>query len=318
VKVLARVPTGRLVVLGEPGAGKTMLMVRLVIDLLGQRASGGPVPFLASVASWNPADQDLRGWLVGQLLIDHPALAGPRRAGMTEPTQAAALLASGLILPILDGLDEIPDQVRGPAISQINDALRPGEQVLVTCRTQQYRDAVRPQGGVEVTLRGAAAIQLCPLGADAVRGYLCDDAAGPVTRARWDPVFAALDTEAPAGQALSTPLMVGLAGAIYNPRPGELTGTLRDPVELRSPALACGAAVDLCYSTRSSSPPTGMIPLLAGRRRTRKGGSCSSPATSNTRSLAPTWPGGSYRKPPVASPSPPRAWSWSWPGPRSG
>ncbi len=29
VDVLARVPTGRLVVLGEPGAGKTMLMVRL-------------------------------------------------------------------------------------------------------------------------------------------------------------------------------------------------------------------------------------------------------------------------------------------------
>jgi hypothetical protein len=36
--VLARVPTDRLVVLGEPGAGKTMLMVRLVLDLLARRA----------------------------------------------------------------------------------------------------------------------------------------------------------------------------------------------------------------------------------------------------------------------------------------
>ena len=236
--MLARVPTGRLVVLGEPGAGKTMLMVRLVLDLLARRASGGPVPFLASVASWNPAAQDLRDWLAAQLLIDHPALADPPPAGRTEPTQAAALLASGLILPILDGLDEIPEQVRGPAISRINDALRPGEQVVVTCRTQQYRDAVRPQGGVEVTLRAAAAVQLRPLDADAVRGYLCDDAAGPVARARWDPVLAVLGTEAPAGQALGTPLMVGLARAIYNPRPGELAGTLRDPAELCSPALA--------------------------------------------------------------------------------
>lgn len=50
VHVLARVPTGRLVVLGAPGAGKTMLMVRLVLDLLSRRASGGPVPILASVA----------------------------------------------------------------------------------------------------------------------------------------------------------------------------------------------------------------------------------------------------------------------------
>ena len=80
--VLARVPTGRLVVLGEPGAGKTMLMVRLVLDLLARRAAGGPVPFLASVASWNPADQDLRDWLAAQLLIDHPALASPP----AEPT----------------------------------------------------------------------------------------------------------------------------------------------------------------------------------------------------------------------------------------
>ena len=70
-------PTGRLVVLGEPGAGKTMLMVRLVLDLLARRAKGGPVPFLASVASWNPTAQDLRGWLGAQLLIDHPALACP-------------------------------------------------------------------------------------------------------------------------------------------------------------------------------------------------------------------------------------------------
>ena len=54
VEVLARVPTGRLIVLGEPGAGKTMLMVRLVLDMLARRASGGCVPFLASVASWNP------------------------------------------------------------------------------------------------------------------------------------------------------------------------------------------------------------------------------------------------------------------------
>ena len=91
---------------------------------------------------------------------------------------------------------------------------------------------------------GAAAVQLRPLDADAVRGYLRDDAAGPVAKARWEPVLAVLGTEAPAGQALSTPLMVGLARAIYNPRPGELAGALRDPAELCSPALADRPAVE--------------------------------------------------------------------------
>jgi hypothetical protein len=52
VEVLARVPTGRLVVLGEAGAGKTILMVRLVLDLLARRAEGAPVPILVSAGSW--------------------------------------------------------------------------------------------------------------------------------------------------------------------------------------------------------------------------------------------------------------------------
>jgi NACHT domain len=241
---LAGVLARRLVVLGEPGAGKTMLMVRLVRDLLTRRDPGGPVPFLAPVASWNPSRQELRSWLASRLVIDHPALAAPPPAGVPEPTQAAALLASGLVLPVLDGLDEIPEQVRGQAISHINEALRPGQPLVVTCRTQQYRDAVRPQGGREVTLRGAAAVQVGALDAGAVREYLSDDAAGPAARARWEPVLAVLGTEAPAAQALSTPLMVGLARAIYNPRPGELAGNLRDPAELCKPVLPDRRAVE--------------------------------------------------------------------------
>jgi NACHT domain len=243
-KVLARVPTGRLVVLGEAGAGKTMLMVRLVLDLLARRADGGPVPVLASVASWNPEEHELRRWLSAELVLDHPGLAAAPPAGRGEPTQAAALLASGLILPILDGLDEIPEEVRGPAVTRINDTLRAGELLVVTCRSEQYLEAVKPKGGIGVTLRAAAAIQLHPLDASTVRDYLCDDAVGPVAKARWDPVLNVLGTDAPAGQALSTPLMVSMARAIYNPRPGELAGTLRDPAELCSPWLVSRASVE--------------------------------------------------------------------------
>jgi hypothetical protein len=38
--------------------------------------------------------------------------------------------------------------------------------------------------------------------------------------------------------------MVGLARAIYDPRPGELTGALRDPAELCDPALPDRAGVE--------------------------------------------------------------------------
>jgi len=244
VNVLTRVPTGRMVVLGEPGAGKTMLLVRLVLDLLNRRASGSPVPILAAMASWNPLEQDLRDWLAAQLITDHPALVGASPPGIGQTTQAAALLDAGLILPILDGLDEIPDAVRGRAIASINDTLRPGEQIVVSCRIQHYRDVARPEHGTEVALRAAAAVRLCPLDADDVCRYLRDDSGGPVTAARWDPVIDRLGTQAPAGRALVTPLAVGLARAIYNPRPGELAGELRDPGELCSPSLADRGAVE--------------------------------------------------------------------------
>lgn len=73
--------------------------------------------------------------------------------------------------------------------------------MVVTCRTQQYQDAVRPQGDLEVTLRAAAVSNCGPLDADAVRGYLCDDATGPVVKARWKPVLDLLGTEEWAGLA---------------------------------------------------------------------------------------------------------------------
>ena len=245
VKVLDRVPTGRVVVLGEPGAGKTMLMIRLVLDLIEHRGDGEPVPILASIASWNPVDQDLRDWLAAQLLRDHPGLANPPPTGRTERTQADALLADHLILPVLDGLDEMPEQIRGPAIDRINDALRPSERLVVTCRSAQYRDAIRPKDGPELRpVEAAAVIELRPLDLAAAHEYLRHGAPGPETRARWDRVFNRLGKKAPVREAFTTPLMVSLAHAVYNSSPAERSTARPDPIELRNRALTDRKAVE--------------------------------------------------------------------------
>ena len=221
VKVLDQVPTGRIVVLGEPGAGKTMLMIRLVLDLIRHRSDGEPV------------------------LIDHPGLTDPPPVGRIERTQAAALLADHLILPVLDGLDEIPEQIRGPAIDKINNALRPGERLVVTCRSEQYRDAIRPKGGPELRpVEAAAAIELCPLDLAAAHKYLWHGAPGPETRARWDRLFNRLGKKAPVREAFTTPLMVSLAHAVYNSSPSESSTTRPDPFELRNGALTDRKAVE--------------------------------------------------------------------------
>jgi len=233
--LLDRVPTGRLMILGEPGAGKTMLTVRLVLDLLadGRRAPGGPVPVLVSLASWNPQEQALYGWLEAQLAAAYPGLTVPAPGG-SGVSRARALLDAGLILPVLDGLDEIADTIRSASIARINDAVRPGTRLVVTARTTAYRRVVTPASGPQVRLAGAAGIQLRPLDAAVTADYLRASAGGPADAARWDPLLAAWP--APVGQALSTPLMASLARTIYNPRPGEPAVAVgNSPAELLDP-----------------------------------------------------------------------------------
>ncbi len=244
--LLARVPTGRLLVLGEPGAGKTILIVRLVLDLLARRAPGGPVPVLVPLASWDPTREHLWDWLERRLCLDHPALRARVTGTRRGVSWARALWDAGLFLPVLDGLDEITEAAHGRALAELNKALRPGVGLVLTARTGPYRAAVSPDDGAPgVQLSGAAGIQLCPLDAGVVADYLRAAAGGPAGRARWGRVLDVLtDPAHPVGQALTTPLMATLARTIYTPRPGEPATGLPNPDDLLGPGLASRQAVE--------------------------------------------------------------------------
>ncbi|MFI0976274.1 NACHT domain-containing protein [Streptomyces sp. NPDC021093] len=238
-----RVPTRRLLVLGPPGAGKTVLLVRLLLGLLAlrdsspqgrQQGQSQPVPVLFPLASWNPEGQDLYAWLSDRLAADHPGLAEPAPARHGSVTRSRALLEHHLVLPILDGLDEIPFAVRGRALSAINQALPLGRPVVLSSRLTEYRDALRPLSyGVPVKLSGAAGIELLPLAAADAAAYLRRDAGGAGPAAdRWAALSSEWSSATPMGEALRTPLMLFLARTIYNPRPGEQTAALPHPGEL--------------------------------------------------------------------------------------
>ncbi|MEW9517559.1 NACHT domain-containing protein [Streptomyces tubercidicus] len=267
-----RVPTRRLVVLGEPGAGKTVLLIRLLQDLIERRSKGGLVPVLFSLASWDPSHQPLEGWLAEQLRRSHPGLRAP--APVTAPRNsqeadlAQALLDARQILPLLDGFDELPPALHALALNALNRALPAKQPLVVASRTAAYHAALTQPDAI-VRLNGAAGIHLLPLTTDQIAAYLRRDAGGLQIAAadRWNSVITHLGTDAPIGQALSTPLGLFLARTIYNPRPNihavsgfashpdELFNTVAFPTRAALDTHLFNAFIPAVYTPHQANPP---------------------------------------------------------------
>lgn len=216
----ASIPSGRLVVLGEGGAGKSVLVRELAWRLLQRRSGDSPVPIIFRLSSWDPAKLHLKHWLEIQLGEDYPTLAA--RQTRRGPTLAARLLEAGVILPILDGLDELAEDSRPEAVRGINRALRLGGRLVLASRPAEYVAAV--ERGDVVT--GAAVVALQDLSTEDLAAYLPRTAgrlAGPSAGTKWAPVVERLrGQEADTlREVLSTPLMASLARSVYSDTPAD-------------------------------------------------------------------------------------------------
>ena len=118
----------RVMVLGEPGIGKTATLHKFA-DELARRAlerDGAPIPVIVPLREWR--DDVTLG------------RADCRRLGVLAP-QYRQLLASGRIYFLLDGLNELPRDDRREAKPDALQRLLVAEtRAVVTCREIDYRD----------------------------------------------------------------------------------------------------------------------------------------------------------------------------------
>ncbi|MQS16880.1 XRE family transcriptional regulator [Streptomyces kaniharaensis] len=231
-----RIPSGRLVVLGRAGSGKSILTIRFVLDFLQARAAPDRVPVIFSLGSWDPTTTALRDWQIDLLLRDHPHLVGRGPGGATL---AAALIDADLVLPVLDGFDEIAEGLRQEALDALNATSQP---LVLTSRRGEFAEAVE---AARTPLVWAAGIELTDLTPDDLAAYLPRTArpvahtAGGDAEPIWDPVLEQLrrrtEGSAHLARVLSTPLMVILARTMYSDapdrKPAELLDAERFPTE---------------------------------------------------------------------------------------
>ncbi len=151
-----------LLLLGEPGSGKTITLLELARDLITRAEADPtqPIPVVFNLSSWIDKRQLFVDWLMVELSIKYQM---PKKIGR-------AWLEDNRILPLLDGLDEVKPENRAACVEAINHFGEtfglPGR--VVCSRIKEYT-------ALPVRLKLNGAICLQPLTFTQVNNYLQAD-----------------------------------------------------------------------------------------------------------------------------------------------
>ena len=182
---------GRLLILGEPGAGKTNELLATAKELLqkAQLSDDCPLPVIFELSEWSGDEgKTFADWLTEQLQDKY-----------SVPVEVAKTWVSrGQLFPLLDGLDELRrvDYVENTSLEELDQKrqaqqtrcmrainkfldLYPTTPMVVCCRRKEY-ETIEVQGECLKRLNGA--IYLEPLNETQIQSYLNRTNRGPL----WD------------------------------------------------------------------------------------------------------------------------------------
>ncbi len=131
----------RLLILGEPGAGKTVTLLELAQELLirAQDDNAFPIPVVLNLASWSNNRLPIEEWIVKELEDKY----------RERPIISKAWLKGDQLLLLLDGLDEVLIEHREECVSAINlYAQNSWTGIVVCCRTDDYTSLSTPLAGL--------------------------------------------------------------------------------------------------------------------------------------------------------------------------
>jgi hypothetical protein len=202
--------SGRMMIVGTAGSGKSGAAVLLVLAALKHREQVlekdrplVPVPVMFTLHGWDPNIQRIEDWLASRLQQTYPLFAGKGGADGTQ------LVRAGRVAVILDGLDEIAAELR-PVVLR---ALSRQAAFRVVLLTRSAEIAAAAKHGL---LEGAVALELQGIDPPAAADYLTRVQLDPAPRG-WRELVGRLRQapDSPIAKALSSPLALTLVRDTY-------------------------------------------------------------------------------------------------------
>ncbi|MFP4576194.1 MAG: NACHT domain-containing protein, partial [Coleofasciculus sp.] len=132
IDIFDQIGIGRtLLILGEPGSGKTTTLLELTRDLIARAEQDINllIPVVFNLSSWANKRQKIEDWLVEELNTKYDI---PKKIGQAWVTQQQ-------LLPLLDGLDEVKADYRDDCIAALNKLKQDyGAELVVCSRIKDY------------------------------------------------------------------------------------------------------------------------------------------------------------------------------------
>lgn len=194
---------GSLLILGEPGAGKTTLMLLIAKAAVDHARLDPtqPIPVVLHLASWPTTGMSLAQWVVHELCEKY----------LIPTAVARNWVMNNHLLYLFDGLDEVNERVCVECVQVINEFCKEHVASIVVCsRVAEYL-------ALSQKLQLNRAVYIRPLTAEQINQYIRDSGS------EYANIVELLRTDEVLTELAQTPLMLNILSAAYRKLPVDTT-----------------------------------------------------------------------------------------------